>query len=112
MSDQRIRFRISNFKLSQILKVISDAESLKITPDSAFISFSWLFIESQEILFSEIAIFVSIILLINFIYFAFAERTYLSHASLMILLALSLAHKTELTELSKYFSENLFTFLY
>jgi hypothetical protein len=69
------------------------------------------FIESEEILLGKIAIFIGIVLVVDLVNFTLAEGTDLSHASLMVFLALRFAHKTHLTELSEYLAQNFLALL-
>jgi hypothetical protein len=104
MPNQWFRLRIRDFKLSEIFKIISDAKSFQIAPNRAFISLGRLLIKRKEVLFSKVSVFVSVVLLVYLINFAFAQGTDFSHTSLMIFLTLSFTHQTLLTVFSEDFS--------
>lgn len=67
-------------------------------------------IKGQEVILSEIAILVRIIGIVYLIDLALAKSTDLANASLVILLALRLAHQASQTVLSEDLSENFFAF--
>ena len=68
-------------------------------------------IKRKEIVLSQVSIFISIILIINFINLTLRHGTDLTHTSLMIFDTLSLTHQSNLTILFEHISQNPFAFL-